>query len=197
MTPLVVGVAGGTASGKSTIVARACEVLGALRVAHDRYYRDGDSGTNFDHPDALETDLLVEHVDALRAGRPVALPDYDFATHRRVAARETVHPTPVIVVEGILALVDPALRARLHLAVYVDAPADIRLIRRLRRDVRERGRTHDDVLRQYLASVRPMHEAWVAPSAAHAQVVLDGTQGTESQVARLLQAVEHASVSRG
>jgi uridine kinase len=163
--------------------------MGALRVAHDRYYRDGDAGTNFDHPDALDTGLLVRHVDALRAGESVALPDYEFATHRRRAERETVHPTPVIVVEGILVLVDEALRARFDLAVYVEAPADIRLIRRIRRDVRERGRTHDDVLRQYLESVRPMHEAWVAPSAAHAQLVLDGTADAQAQVERLRAAV--------
>jgi uridine kinase len=192
--PIVVGVAGGTASGKSTIVARACAAMGALRVAHDRYYRDGDAGTNFDHPDALDTDLLVRHVDALRAGEPVALPDYDFATHRRVDAREDAQPTPVIVVEGILVLVDAELRARFDLAVYVDAPADIRLIRRIRRDVRERGRTHDDVLRQYLESVRPMHEAWVAPSAAHAQLVLDGTADAQAQVERLRAAVARLGV---
>lgn len=188
--PLVIGVAGGTASGKTTIVAQACERLGALRVTHDRYYRNGDASTNFDHPDALETSLLVGHLDALRAGMAVDLPDYDFATHRRRSQLERVEPTRIIVVEGILVLADAELRARFDLAVFVDAPADIRLIRRLLRDTRERGRTPEDVVRQYLETVRPMHERFVQPSLRHASLVLDGTLASDDEVARLVAAAQ-------
>ncbi len=187
--PLVIGVAGGTASGKTTIVDQACARLGALRVTHDRYYRDGDASTNFDHPDALETSMLVAHLDALRAGVSVDLPDYDFATHRRMSHTERVEPTRLIVVEGILVLADAALRARFDLAVFVDAPADIRLIRRMLRDTRERGRTPEDVIRQYLETVRPMHERFVQPSAHHASLVLDGTRASGDEIARLVATV--------
>ena len=188
--PLVIGVAGGTASGKTTIVAQACARLGALRLTHDRYYRDGDASTNFDHPDALETSLLVTHLDALRAGIAVDLPDYDFATHRRMSHAERVEPTRLIVVEGILVLADTELRQRFDLAVFVDAPADIRLIRRMLRDTRERGRTPEDVIRQYLETVRPMHERFVQPSAHHASLVLDGTLARNDEVGRLVAAAQ-------
>jgi uridine kinase len=195
--PLVIGVAGGTASGKTTIVAQACARLGALRVTHDRYYRNGDASTNFDHPDALETSLLVAHLDALRAGAAIDLPDYDFATHRRMSHTERVEPTGLIVVEGILVLADPDLRTRFDLSVFVDAPADIRLIRRMLRDTRERGRTPEDVIRQYLETVRPMHERFVQPSARHASLVLDGTRARDEEVGRLVAAAQALAADDG
>lgn len=187
MTPLVIGIAGGTASGKTTVAHRFADRCDALLVSHDRYYQDFPEprGANFDHPGSLETPLLVAHLDTLRAGKPAALPVYHFPTHRRLAATETVDPRPVIVVEGILVLADPDLCQRFDLRVFVDAPDDIRFIRRLRRDVAERGRTVESVIDQYLSTVRPMHLAWVAPSRAHADLVLDGTDGVEGQVDRL------------
>lgn len=187
MNPLVIGIAGGTASGKTTVAHRFAAACQALLLSHDRYYVDFPEprGANFDHPDSLDTPLLVAHLDALRAGRPAALPVYDFPTHRRLAHTESVDPRPVIVVEGILVLADPALRARFDLRVFVDAPDDIRFIRRLRRDVRERGRTVESVIEQYLATVRPMHLTYVAPSRAAADLVLDGTDGVDGQVERL------------
>lgn len=177
MTPFVVGVAGGTASGKTSVAEGLATRIGALLVSHDRYYRDAPdaSVTNFDHPDSLETRFLVEQLDGLRRGETVALPRYDFTVHRRAPHVDVVEARPLVVVEGILVLADAALRGRFDLRVFVDAPDDIRFIRRLRRDMAERGRTVDGVIAQYLATVRPMHEAFVVPSKVHADVVLDGT----------------------
>lgn len=191
MTPFVFGIAGGTASGKTTVARELAERTGALLVSHDRYYRDllRPELANFDHPEALETSLLVEHLGELRGGRAVALPTYDYATHRRTPTTERVSPRPVIVVEGILVLADAALRACFDLKVYVDAPDDVRLARRLRRDVRERGRTLEGVLDQYLATVRPMHLAHVEPSRAHADLVLDGTHRSTTLVDHLAAAI--------
>ena len=184
--PFVVGIAGGTASGKTTLAERAAARTGAALVTHDRYYRDADAHTNFDHPDALDTDGLVAHLDALRVGRPVDLPVYHFPTHKRLAETERLEPRPIVLVEGILVLASVELRRRLDLAVFVRAAADVRLIRRLRRDIAERGRDLDGVVRQYLATVRPMHDAWVEPSAAHAALVLDGEGDPDAELARLL-----------
>lgn len=191
--PVVLGLAGGTASGKTTAAQALAERLGdrCLWVMHDRYYRDlppeyraAPERFNFDHPDALETSLLVDHLDALRAGRPARVPRYDFATHRRAHASDwdELTPRPVILVEGILVLAEPALRDRMDHRVFVDAPDDLRLIRRIRRDVAERGRGLADILEQYERTVRPMHEAFVKPSAGHAQLVLDGTAPIASMV---------------
>ena len=194
MTPFLVGIAGGTASGKTTVALRYAARADALLISHDRYYRDFPEprGANFDHPDSLETTLLVGHLRALRAGLPADLPVYHFPTHRRVPTTETVHPRPVVVVEGILVLADAALRACFDLRVYVDAPDDIRLIRRLRRDVRERGRTMESVVDQYLATVRPMHERFVAPSAVGVELLLVGTEPIDTLVDRLAAAVAGA-----
>lgn len=191
--PFVVGIAGGTASGKTTVARRVADRLGALLLTHDRYYRSADAHTNFDHPDSLDTVRMVTDLDTLRAGQAASLPDYDFSTHRRRAAEDFVAPTPVIVVEGILVLSDAGLRSRFDLAVFVDAPADVRLIRRVQRDVAERGRTVDSVFAQYLSTVRPMHEAFVAPSVAHAHLVLDGTAEVEGLVEAVCARVGHAS----
>lgn len=186
MRPFVVGIAGGTASGKTTIAGAACAALDALRLTHDRYYRNADAHTNFDHPDALDTARMVADLDRLRAGLDADLPDYDFSTHSRRPEEERVQPRAVLVVEGILVLAEPELRARMDLAVFVDAPSDLRLIRRARRDVAERGRTVESVFAQYLATVRPMHERFVEPSKAHAHLVLDGAGALSAETTRLV-----------
>ena len=186
--------AGGTASGKTTVAARAAERLGALLLHHDRYYHDvaEPRGHNYDHPDALDTARLVADLDALLAGRPAALPIYDFRTHSRSAETEAAQPSEIILVEGILTLAYGPLSERADLRVFVDAPADIRLARRLRRDVAERGREVNGVLDQYLTTVRPMHEAFVAPSAATASLVLNGTAPIDALVEALIAAVASA-----
>jgi len=189
--PVVLGVAGGTGSGK-TSVARA--ILGAIGrdrlafLAQDSYYRDVVWETeqqllahNFDHPAALDTPLLVEQLRALRAGRAVEVPVYDFKVHRRTHETVRVEPRPVVLVEGILLFVEPELRALLDFKIYVDTDADVRLIRRLRRDIAERGRTMEDVLRQYLQTVRPMHLEFVEPSKRWADVIVP--EGGENRVA--------------
>jgi uridine kinase len=184
--PFVVGMAGGTASGKTTIARRVAERASAVLLTHDRYYKDADAQTNFDHPDSLETERLIADLDNLRAGRPADVPVYDFATHRRRPETERVEPRPVIVVEGILVLSSPTLRERFDLSVFVEASADVRLIRRVHRDMAERGRTLESVLSQYLATVRPMHTRYVQPAAAHAGLVLDGEGSIEAEVERLV-----------
>jgi uridine kinase len=180
--PLVIGVAGGSGSGKSTVVREIVRGVAPEAVSivyQDAYYRDYGhlpheerAAINFDHPDALESDLLVEHLDALLTGRDVAVPIYDFKTHTRRPETETVPATRVVIVDGILVLADPELRDRMDIRVYVDTDADIRLIRRLRRDVEERGRTVDSVIRQYEATVRPMHLEFVEPSKRYADLIV-------------------------
>ncbi|MFN7145812.1 MAG: uridine kinase [Myxococcota bacterium] len=187
--PFVVGVAGGTASGKTTLAELAAGVTGAALVTHDRYYRDADAHTNFDHPDALDTDRLVDDLDRLRAGAAVDLPVYHFPTHKRLPLTERLEPRPIVIVEGILVLASPALRERFDLSVFVHASADVRLIRRVRRDIAERGRDLESVLAQYLTTVRPMHERFVEPSAAFAQLTLDGEGRLETELERLVAAL--------
>jgi uridine kinase len=187
--PFVVGIAGGTASGKTTLAERAAARTGAALVTHDRYYLDAHAHTNFDHPDALDTSALVAHLDALRAGEPVELPVYHFPTHRRLPATERLEPRRLVIVEGILVLASAELRRRFDLAVFVRAAPDVRLARRLRRDIAERGRDVESVLGQYLRTVRPMHAAFVEPSAAHAELVLDGEGDLDRELARLLVAL--------
>lgn len=192
----VIGIAGGSASGKTTVAYALEAILGPERcvlVSHDRYYRNLPQGTtpdhwNYDHPDALDTAALVGDLDVLRRGGSVDLPVYDFATHRQLG-RQHWHPVsarPIVIVEGILVLQDPALRERMYRRVFVHTPDDLRLARRIRRDLLERGRQLDDVLAQYLSTVRPMHEAYVAPSRAHAHLVLDGEAPVQSSVAAVL-----------
>jgi uridine kinase len=189
MRPLLIAIAGGTASGKTTIAHAFASRTGALLLSHDRYYRDGlDPSFNFDHPDALETTLLVQHLDALTRGESVDLPVYDFGTHRRAERREIVRPRPVVVVEGILVLSEPALATRFDLTVFVACPDDVRLLRRMVRDCGERDRTVFSVAAQYLATVRPMHQQFVAPCEARAMLVLDGMNATEVEVERLVRA---------
>ena len=188
---LVIGVAGGSGSGKTTVVRRIVEALGLDRVSildHDRYYRDrldlrleDRTALNYDHPDSLETDLMVRHVAELKSGRAVEAPLYDFARYVRRTTTETVAPRRAIIVEGILIFADAALRAQMDIKVFVDTDDDTRFIRRLRRDVAERGRTMDSVIDQYLATVKPMHLEFVEPSKRYADVIIP--QGGHNPVA--------------
>jgi uridine kinase len=189
--PCVLGVAGGTGSGKTTVARAILDAVGEERIAlieQDSYYRDVDwrSETellqhNFDHPSAIDDELLVSHLAALKAGHPVEVPIYDFVRHRRTARTRRVEPQPVILLEGILIFVEPALRELLDFKIYVDTDADLRLIRRLGRDMAERGRTVQDVLRQYLQTVRPMHLEFVEPSKRWADIIIP--EGGENRVA--------------
>ena len=191
MTPIVIGVAGGSGSGKTTVVRRISESIGPDAVAvldHDRYYRDRNdlrleerAALNYDHPDGLETDLLVAHVKALKDGRPVEVPSYDFSRHARLANTETVTPRRAIIVEGILVFADAPLRALMDVKVFVDTDSDTRFIRRLSRDVAERGRTMESVIEQYQSTVKPMHLEFVEPSKRYADVILP--QGGHNAVA--------------
>ncbi|MCS7283572.1 MAG: uridine kinase [Anaerolineae bacterium] len=189
--PIIIGVAGGTGSGKTTVAMKILERVGAEHVAyipHDAYYRDLShlppeerTKVNFDHPDSLETELLIEHLKQLRAGQPVDIPVYDFTTHTRTNQTQRVGPAPVILVEGILVFVEPALRELFDVKLYVDTDADVRLIRRIQRDVRERGRSLESVIQQYLTTVRPMHLEFVEPSKRYADVIIP--EGGHNEVA--------------
>lgn len=189
--PFVIGIAGGSGSGKTTIARSLASSLGTegcALIEQDAYYRDLSrlpieerAKVNFDHPDALELELLGCHVDALCAGEAIDKPRYDFEHHVRASEAERVEPRPVILVEGILVLVDAALRARMDLKLFVDTAADLRVIRRIRRDLEARGRTFEQVRRQYYETVRPMHLAFVEPSKAHADVIIP--EGGENKVA--------------
>jgi len=182
MRTLIVGIAGGTGSGKTTIARKVAAALPPDRVAileFDSYYRDRPelsyeerSQLNFDHPDSLDTELLVEHLKALRAGKGVAVPAYDFRTHRRLSERREVQPARIVIVEGILVFVDERLRAQLDIKLFVDTDTDIRVFRRIRRDIEQRGRTFDSVRDQYYRTVRPMHTQFVEPSKKAADLVI-------------------------
>lgn len=180
--PVVIGIAGGSGSGKTTVQRQIIEVFGSDRIAlldHDSYYVDlahlpakERASFNFDHPNALETDLMVAHLDRLLAGEPIEKPTYDFTTHSRRAETETVYPHPVVIVEGILVLGEPELRKRMDVKLFVDAPDDVRLIRRIQRDMHERGRGIEAILQQYQHTVRPMHLEFVEPSKRCADVII-------------------------
>ena len=178
----VIGVAGGSGSGKTTVVRRIVDSLGSEQVTlldHDRYYRDRNdlrleerAALNYDHPDALETDLLVAHVRALKAGRAVDVPQYDFTRHARLSEIETFQPRRALIVEGILVFTDAALRDLMDIKVFVDTDSDTRFIRRLQRDVAQRGRTMESVIDQYQHTVKPMHLEFVEPSKRYADVII-------------------------
>ena len=182
MPTFVIGVAGGSGSGKTTGVRRIVDSLGLEHVTllqHDRYYRDRNdlrleerAALNYDHPDSLETDLLVRHVRQLKGGASVDVPQYDFTRHARLSETETFQPRRTLIVEGILVFTDAALRDLMDIKVFVDTDSDMRFIRRLQRDVAERGRTMESVIDQYLSTVRPMHLDFVEPSKRYADVII-------------------------
>jgi len=190
-SPLVIGVAGGSGSGKTTVVRRIMEALGTTDVtvlAHDRYYLDHKhlrleerGGLNYDHPDSLDTPLMVSHLRELREGRVAHLPVYDFRNHMRTQETEAVRPGSAIIVEGILIFADKALRSLMDVKVYVDTDSDIRFIRRLERDVADRGRTVPSVIDQYLTTVKPMHLEFIEPSKRYADLIIP--EGGHNQVA--------------
>jgi len=179
---MIIGICGGTGSGKTTVANRILESVSACEVVfiqQDSYYRnlkdlplDYRNIANFDHPGALDNDLLVNHVRKLRAGEPIELPIYDFKTHMRLVETRQVDPKQIVIIEGILIFAEPRLLEHMDIKVFVDTPDDIRFIRRLRRDVAERGRTVESVIEQYLATVRPMHMQFVEPSKRHADVII-------------------------
>jgi len=180
--PLVIGIAGGSGSGKTTVVQEILNRVGADRIAflqHDSYYKDLSKlpqaqhvDINFDHPDALETELLIQHIVSLRDGKPIEVPIYDFSTDRRTDKTFTVSPHRVVLVEGILIFTEAALRELFDIKIFVDTDSDLRFIRRLQRDITERGRSTESVIEQYLATVRPMHLEFVEPSKRYADVII-------------------------
>ena len=179
---MIIGICGGTGSGKTTVAQKIIAPVGAANVVYlqqDSYYRNlGDMPlelrhrVNYDHPDAFDTELLINHLDTLRAGESIEQPIYDYATHSRRAETIRVEPRPVIIVEGILVFINPQMRSLMDLKIFVDTDADIRFIRRLDRDVHERGRSVESVITQYTATVRPMHLQFVEPSKRYADIII-------------------------
>jgi uridine kinase len=199
-TPVVIGIAGGTGSGKTTVANVIMDRVGARHIAylpHDAYYKDLHSLPepqrtiiNFDHPNSLDTDLLIQHITQLKAWQAIELPVYDFKTHTRTPQLVHLEPQPVILVEGILIFADSILRQLFDVKIFVDTDADIRFIRRLQRDIEERGRSTQSVIHQYLNTVRPMHLEFVEPSKRYADVIIPegglNTVAMDMVVARLL-----------
>lgn len=189
--PIIVGIAGGTGSGKTTVARAIYDRVGSDRIewiSHDSYYRnfeglslDEKHHINFDHPDSLETELLVRHLDVLVKGSAVEVPIYDFTAHARKTDTQRVEPRKVVIVEGILVLAEPELRKRIDIKLFVDTPPDIRFVRRLMRDITSRGRSVESVIEQYVTTVRPMHEEFVEPSKRHADLIIP--EGGENLVA--------------
>ncbi len=175
---LFLGIAGGTASGKTSLSTWLAKHLGdrCLLISHDRYYYDvlNPIGHNYDAPESLDNARLIENLRQLRAGRPTDLPVYDFSSHSRLSETETVHPAPVIVVEGILILAIPEIRALFDRTIFVDAPEHLRLSRRIERDQQKRGRSREQVIAQYEQTVKPMHDRYVEPSRENVDLLLDG-----------------------
>ncbi|HVS33239.1 MAG TPA: uridine kinase [Thermoanaerobaculia bacterium] len=201
MKPVIIGIAGGTGSGKTTVARAIYDRVGQDRIewiSHDSYYRNFDGlapgdrdKINFDHPDSLETELLARHLDVLCKGSSVEVPLYDFNTDSRTQQTRHVEPRRVIIVEGILVLAEPELRKRIDIKLFVDTPADLRFMRRLLRDVENRGRSLQSVVHQYMATVRPMHEEFVEPSKRYADLIIP--EGGENRVAldAIISRVEH------
>lgn len=191
MRPLFIGIAGGTGSGKTSVARALTAGLpdgSVAMIEHDAYYRDRSdlpfeerSLLNFDHPESLDNDLLVEHLKRLRGGEPVEVPIYDFKTHSRLAVKRLVEPGPVIIVEGILTFVDARIRQLLDIKLFVDTDADLRVFRRIRRDLEQRGRSFASIRDQYYATVRPMHLQFVEPSKRWADLIIP--EGGENRIA--------------
>lgn len=188
---IVIGVAGGTGSGKTTVAQTILSRVGANHIAylpHDAYYHnfshfphENPSQVNWDHPNALDTELMIEHIQTLKAGRAVELPVYDFKLYQRSTDVELIQPQPIILVEGILIFTDARLRKLFDVKIFVDTDADLRFIRRLQRDISDRGRTPQSVIQQYLTTVRPMHLEFVEPSKRYADVIIP--EGGRNEVA--------------
>ncbi len=209
--PVVIGIAGGSGSGKTTVLNHIVREFGADPIAvldHDAYYRDlahlspeKRTRFNFDHPEALETKLMREHLDQLIEGESIEKPVYDFTTHTREDETETVEPRPVIIIEGLLVLAESLLEEQMDIKIYVDAADDIRLMRRIRRDMQERGRSIEGILRQYERTVRPMHLEFVEPSKREADIVIPrgghnhvAIQMVMSRIQELLRLVENGAL---
>ena len=201
--PFVIGVAGGSGSGKSTVCEAIVDRIGPEHVAliaHDAYYRhrpeisyEERTKVNYDHPDSLETELLLIHLESLAAGETIQHPLYDFSRHLRRSRTVPISPRPVILIEGILTLVDPDLRGVLDLRVFVDTDADLRVLRRVERDMRERGRSFESIVAQYQATVKPMHEKFVEPSKRHADLIIPegyNRQAVGALVARIREVLD-------
>lgn len=202
--PFMIGIAGGSGSGKTTVVReiiRAIDNQDVLVMMHDSYYRDRSDvpleerrRANYDHPDALETSLMVEHLTQLQRWEPVDLPLYDFATYTRRSEALPVQPRQVIIIEGILVLADERLRSFMDIKVFVETDSDVRLIRRLQRDVKDRGRSVDSVIEQYQRTVRPMHLEFVEPSKRYADIIIPvggyNTVGVDMLVTKIKAMIE-------
>ncbi|THB74829.1 MAG: uridine kinase [Desulfobacteraceae bacterium] len=181
-TSYVIGIAGGSGSGKTTVINKILEKISpenAVILQHDWYYKHNPhlsfnerSGLNYDHPDALETSLIITHLKELACGRPVTAPQYDFSNHLRKTETLLIHPATIIIVDGILIFSDEALRNLMNLKIYVDADSDHRFIRRMERDILERGRTRESVVAQYLKTVKPMHDQFVETSKRYADIII-------------------------
>jgi uridine kinase len=201
--PLVIGIAGCSGSGKTTLAIELATQFEATLFPLDLYYRDltqfpldSRHKRNFDHPDSLESELIIEHVCALANGQTIQRPVYDFKTHSRVpGAFDTIVPASVVIVEGILALHFPELVPCYSFSIYVNAPHDVCLARRIHRDVRERGRTEDSVREQFHATARPMADLYVVPSAARASVTVEGTDSLDWSVEQILQRLHQAGLT--
>lgn len=179
---ILVGIAGGTGSGKTTLANTLIDTLeeeNTIFIPHDNYYKDRShlpfserKNVNYDHPDAFETDLLVSHLKKLQANKTINMPQYDYSTHTRKDKTIEIKPKPVIIIEGILVLADEKLRNLFDIKLFVDTDSDIRILRRLKRDINDRNRTFESVYDQYLTTVKPMHEAFVEPSKSHADIII-------------------------
>jgi uridine kinase len=202
--PLILGIAGCSGSGKTTLARELTQQFNATLLPLDFYYTclshlpPADRALqNFDHPDSLEHTLLIEHITALANNQPIERPIYDFATHTRVPGRtETIHPAPVLIVEGILALHYEALRPLYDFSIYVNAPNKICLNRRIYRDLRERGRTEESVRAQFEATAKPMADLYVLPSAAHASIIVEGTDALDWSVEQILKRLHQLNLTR-
>ena len=187
---IVIGVAGGTGSGKTTLVKALVNRFGdnITVLSHDKYYKRHDelsyeerTKLNYDHPDAFDTDMMIEHLQQLKSGKAIECPTYDYTIHNRAEETITIEPRKVIVVEGILIFAEPELRDRLDIKLFVDTDADVRILRRIVRDVRDRGRDLESIVTQYLTTVKPMHEMFVEPSKRYADIIIP--EGGHNQVA--------------